>query len=119
MLVDGDAEPALREQLRREQGLVQQHRAVRDHHRVDPVAEHRAVSDAESSVGSSMRRGEGPMASLIATLSSASSTAQRRSLAVSSAFAGWTIVSPGSAPRREMSRTDWWDLPGPAGISPA
>ncbi len=45
-----------------------------------------------SSPSSSMRRGDGPMASRIATFPSASSTAQRTTARVSSAFAGCTIV---------------------------
>ena len=66
-----------------------------------------------------MRRGDGPIASRIATFPSASSTAQRRSARVSSELPGCTIVVSGSAARSEMSRMDWCDFPGPAGISPA
>ncbi len=69
--------------------------------------------------GTSIRRGEGPMASRIATFSAASSTAQRRSARVSSALAGCTIATFGSAPSSEMSRRDWCDFPGPAGMRPA
>ena len=68
---------------------------------------------------SSMRRGEGPIASRIPTLPVASSTAQRTSARVSSALAGCTIVVPGRAPSSETSRMLWCDLPGPAGIRPA
>ena len=66
-----------------------------------------------------MRRGEGPIASRMATLPGASSTAQRRSARVSAALHGCTTVMPGNAASSDTSRTDWCDLPGPAGMSPA
>src|SRR6188472_1185610 len=69
--------------------------------------------------GRSIRRGEGPIASRTATVSAASIAAQRTSVRVSSGEPGWTIATFGSAASREMSRTLWCDLPGPAGMSPA
>ena len=86
--------------------------------RVRALAQRRARVRARASPSSSMRRGDGPIASRIATFPSASSTAQRTTARVSSAFAGCTIVMFGSAPSSEMSRTLWCDLPGPAGIRP-
>ena len=66
-----------------------------------------------------MWRGDGPIASRMATLPSASSTAQATIAFVSSAFAGWTMVMLGSAASSETSRRLWCDMPGPAGMSPA
>ena len=50
-----------------------------------------------SESGSSRRRGDGPIASLMATLSSASSTAHRTTALVSSALDGWTTIMFGNA----------------------
>jgi hypothetical protein len=55
----------------------------------------------------------------MATLSAASSTAQRTSSRVSAALHGCTIATFGNAPSSDTSRTLWCDLPGPAGMSPA
>ena len=67
----------LREQLGGGQRLVQHHRAVREDDRVVALTQHGASSRARagSRRASSMRRGDGPMASRMATLPSASSTA--------------------------------------------
>ena len=59
------------------------------------------------------------MASRIATLSTASATAHVTTARVSSAFAGCTTVTFGSAAKSDASRMLWCDLPGPAGIRPA
>ena len=119
MFDDRETEAALGEELGGRERLVEHHRAVCEHDRVVALAQQPASTELDLDGAARSCRGDGPIASLIATFPSASSTAQRRSARVSSELAGWTIVISGSAPSSEMSRTDWCDFPGPAGTSPA
>ena len=78
---DGDARyHALRAARTEPQSLVQQHRAVGEEDRIAPrrAGQSRSRLRAGTPRRSSIRRGEGPIASRIATFSSASSTAKRR-----------------------------------------
>ena len=102
---DLELDAALAEQLRREQRLVEHDRAVREEYGVRAPAERPRRSRSSSGPSSSIRLGDGPIASRIATLSSAA-TAQRSRSRVSSGLPGCTIVSSGSAASSEMSRTD-------------
>ena len=98
--------------------LVEHHGAVREEHRIPAVAQHRAAARLGQIGGSSIRRGEGPIARRSATLPSASSTAQRTSAVVSSHEPGWTIVTSGQRPEERDVAHALVRLPGPGRDQP-